>query len=384
MVQQKLVLAAKQKWAAEMPEGSYRLQSKWLENRSLFLESKEQRDAAMQKLKDAKLRADQSEIAFCHHEGYCRARFNGEKMLETHLEIEADELEDEVLLQALPFFESLDTKVQRRLKRAALGPPAGEEQEDKAAAKRRKKTKKAAAVLKQGKQDLQQLLQKHNRKEILQGMVPSAGGSKLGSFAAKMKLSLSGLLQPGKVQTKAAAKKAAAKKAAAKKPAAEKAAPKKPAAPETAEQESAGDAEHKSSKKHGGKGKLQKKASNKALEKKKKKKALKKALKQLEEVTEVAGAAPAAASAPAAAPAAGRGEAASAGLLRACRQALLRQDGCCRHAGLEKRGRDTACRLAAWSAELQERILAGPEPFAISEDEDYAESLPCREAEVAP
>ena len=189
-LQQKLVLAAKQKWAAELPEGSYRLQSKWLENRSLFLESKEVRDAAMLKLKDAKLRADQSEIAFCHHEGYCRARFNGEKMLETHLEIEADELDDEVLLQALPFFESLDTKVQRRLKRAALGPPGAENNDEKAAAKKRKRSKKARAVLKQGKKDLQELLQKHNRKEILQGMVPSAGGSKLGSFAAKMKLSL--------------------------------------------------------------------------------------------------------------------------------------------------------------------------------------------------
>ncbi|CAE7942481.1 unnamed protein product, partial [Symbiodinium sp. KB8] len=161
-LQQKLVLAAKQKWAAELPEGSYRLQSKWLENRSLFLESKE--------LKDAKLRADQSEIAFCHHEGYCRARFNGEKMLETHLEIEADELDDEVLLQALPFFESLDTKVQRRLKRAALGPPGAENNDEKAAAKKRKRSKKARAVLKQGKKDLQELLQKHNRKEILQGM----------------------------------------------------------------------------------------------------------------------------------------------------------------------------------------------------------------------
>ena len=343
----------------------------------------------MQKLKDAKLRADQSEIAFCHHEGYCRARFNGEKMLETHLEIEADELEDEVLLQALPFFESLDTKVQRRLKRAALGPPAGEEQEDKAAAKRRKKTKKAAAVLKQGKQDLQQLLQKHNRKEILQGMVPSAGGSKLGSFAAKMKLSLSGLLQPGKVQTKAAAKKAAAKKAAAKKPAAEKAAPKKPAAPETAEQESAGNAEHRSSKKHGGKGKLQKKASNKALEKKKKKKALKKALKQLEEVTEVAGAAPAAASAPAAAPAAAprqqerrssecrfapslQASPTTAGwVLSPCRLGKAVQRHCMSTCSLECRASgENSCRSRAFCH--------------ISEDEDYAESLPCREAEVAP
>ena len=209
----------------------------------------------MQKLKDAKLRADQSEIAFCHHAGYCRARFNGEKMLETHLEIEADELEDEVLLQALPFFESLDTKVQRRLKRAALRPPAGEKQEEKAAAQTERKVRRQEQS-NQGKKDLQQLLQKHSRMEILQAMVPSAGGSKLGSFAAKMKLSLSGLLKPGPVHTKAAAKKAAATTAAAKKPAAEKAAPKKPAALETAEQESAGDAEHKGSKKHGGKGKL--------------------------------------------------------------------------------------------------------------------------------
>ena len=157
--------------------------------------------------------------------------------------------------------------------------------------------------MKQGKKDLQELLQKHNRKEILQGMVPSAGGSKLGSFAAKMKLSLSGLLKPGPVHTKAAAKKAAAKTAAAKKPAAEKVAPKKPAALETAEQESAADAEHKSSKKHGGKGKLQKKASKKALEKGEKNKALKKALNLLEADTEVPASAPA--TAPAAASAAG-------------------------------------------------------------------------------
>ena len=335
-VQQKLVLAAKQKWAAELPEGSYRLQSKWLENRSLFLDSKEQRDAAMQKLKNAKLRADQSEIAYCHHEGYCRARVTGEQMLETHLEIEADELEDEVLLQALPFFESLDTKVQRRLKRAALGPPAGDEQQEKATALKRKKRKRAAAVLKQGKKDLQELLQKHNRKEILQGMVPSAGGSKLGSFAAKMKLSLCGLLKPGPVQTKAAAKKAAAKK-----PAAEKAAPKQPAALETAEQETAADAEHKSSKKQGGKGKLQKKASKKSLEKEKKKKALKKALKQLQEDTEVAGAAPA--SAPAAAPAAGSAAAPAA-------EEKQRVQVCSELAGKPYYGRMGVVALQAWKS----------------------------------
>ena len=70
MQAQKLVLAAEQEWAAELPQGSYRLQSTWLERRGLFMAEKEKRDEARKQLKDAKLRADQSEIAYCHHEGY--------------------------------------------------------------------------------------------------------------------------------------------------------------------------------------------------------------------------------------------------------------------------------------------------------------------------
>ena len=147
MLQQKLVLAASQDWALQLPEGSYRLQSKWLENRGLFMEDKETRAAALQKLQDSKARAAQCEIAYCHHEGYCRVRFNGEKLLEAHLEIEADELEDDVLLQALPLMQTLDSKVQRRLKRAAMENPEDQDKVHtellKSQAKARKKAEAA-------------------------------------------------------------------------------------------------------------------------------------------------------------------------------------------------------------------------------------------------
>ena len=95
-------------------EGSYRLQSRWLEHRGLFMEDKETRTAALQKLQDSQLSARLRTVTMK------ATAFNGEKLLETHLEIEVDELEDDVMLQTLPLMQTLDSKVQRRLKRAAM------------------------------------------------------------------------------------------------------------------------------------------------------------------------------------------------------------------------------------------------------------------------
>ena len=271
-------LAAEQEWAAELPQGSYRLQSTWLEQRGLFMAEKEKRDEAMKQLKDAKLRADQSEIAYCHHEGYSRARFNGEKLLETHLEVEVEELEEEVLLQALPYFQSLDPKVQRRLKKAALQPGEDERQlGQKQQAKNRLKQKRKRKELKAAKEAVQELRKTHNRSELLKSMVPTAGKTRLGSFAAKMQLSLGGLLKPGrptKEQQKALKDEA-------------KALQKKSKKQKKQDKKNQKKTELKKQLKYaGGKGKLQRQASEKSLKKDEKKKAVlkagKEAVKQLE------------------------------------------------------------------------------------------------------
>ena len=216
----------------------------------------------MKQLKDAKLRAAQSEIAYCHHEGYSRARFNGEKLLEMHLEVEVEELEEEVLLQALPYFQSLDTKVQRRLKRAALQPGADERERDqKQQAKNRVKQKRKRKELKAAKEALQELRKTQQKR----------ASEEHGAYCS------GGLLQPGrpsKEQQKALQGDA-------------KALQKKSKKQKKQEKKNQKKTELKKQSKYaGGKGKLQRQASEKSMKKDKKQKAAlkasKEALKQLE------------------------------------------------------------------------------------------------------
>ena len=96
-----LCRAGDEEWAKELPEGSYRYNSAWLEDRELFVQSEEKRKEALKYLKGGRKRAEQAELALSHDEGFVRCRANGDTLAEVHLEICVSDVEQEAAKQGL-------------------------------------------------------------------------------------------------------------------------------------------------------------------------------------------------------------------------------------------------------------------------------------------
>ena len=115
-LQGQLVEASHEAWAAELPEGSYRYPSRWLEERGNWVKDGKPVRADIQDIEDAEVLAAHLEAQFCQEEGYMQKvkSMGNLKLAHLHAVIEADEAEEELGASAA---DMMDPKAKRRLQK---------------------------------------------------------------------------------------------------------------------------------------------------------------------------------------------------------------------------------------------------------------------------
>ncbi|CAE8706526.1 unnamed protein product [Polarella glacialis] len=117
-----LVEASLQDWRQELPEGSYRYPSHWLEERGSLLKEGVPKMSALKDLEDAVTRAKDAEEYFCRSEGFLFrvASMKGLKLEEHHGVIECDGIQDgnNEELEGASLDDIMDSKQKRRIRKA--------------------------------------------------------------------------------------------------------------------------------------------------------------------------------------------------------------------------------------------------------------------------
>ena len=115
VLQQRLVEVSKQKWAEDMPEGSYRFPSRWLEERGEWMKNGRPSRSSIEDQELAEKAAADMEADFCRKEGYMQIiNANGKKFEEHHAVIEADAADEEDVTGACED-DMMDPKIRRIL-----------------------------------------------------------------------------------------------------------------------------------------------------------------------------------------------------------------------------------------------------------------------------
>ena len=125
----KLKEASLQEWAEDMPEGSYRFPSRWLEERGKWLKSDGKPiKATSEDVEYAEKKAIAAEAKFCHDEGFTYVvQSLGDKkvkLVEPRAEICCDDLAGGLEMSLATLEDIMDSKIKRRLKKA-LGQTVG-------------------------------------------------------------------------------------------------------------------------------------------------------------------------------------------------------------------------------------------------------------------
>jgi hypothetical protein len=176
-----------QKWCEEHPEGSYRLPSRWIEERGMFVDSagKPLKANYDEFSKAAKLAAN-AELEYCNEEGFAwkpKCLENKVTLPEEHAVIEFEAEGDDGTKDLASFVDQLPAKQRRRLKlvdlkvdiqslKAKAASKIDESGKDVKMAK-----KSAQVLLQKGREMLAEKMKTMSRQEALAAMVCRAGTS---------------------------------------------------------------------------------------------------------------------------------------------------------------------------------------------------------------
>ncbi|CAE8743180.1 unnamed protein product [Polarella glacialis] len=231
-----LVEASLQDWCQELPEGSYRYPSHWLEERGSWLKEGVPKMSALKDLEDAVTRAKDAEEYFCRSEGFLFrvASMKGLKLEEHHGVIECDAIQDgnNEELEGASLDDIMDSKQKRRIRKALkldddekLEMPAvddkKEQDQEKLQMEKLKKKHTMHVLMQKSKEKFRVMMQTMTRKEAIQSLLTAGGKKKKtkvqkqqkqmmksnvkGKFMTKVKASLK--KDPSSVEKKPCAKK---------------------------------------------------------------------------------------------------------------------------------------------------------------------------------
>ncbi|CAE8634053.1 unnamed protein product [Polarella glacialis] len=231
-----LVEASLQDWCQELPEGSYRYPSHWLEERGRWLKEGVPKMSALKDLEDAVTRAKDAEEYFCRSEGFLFrvASMKGLKLEEHHGVIECDAIQDgnNEELEGASLDDIMDSKQKKRIRKALkldddekLEMPAvddkKEQDQEKLQMEKLKKKHTMHVLMQISKEKFRVMMQTMTRKEAIQSLLTAGGKKKKtkvqkqqkqmmksnvkGKFMTKVKASLK--KDPSSVEKKPCAKK---------------------------------------------------------------------------------------------------------------------------------------------------------------------------------
>ena len=192
-LQMKLKEASLQQWTEDMPEGSYRFPSRWLEERGKWLKvDGKPMKATLEDMEDAERKAITAEAKFCHNEGYTYVVQSlvdkKVKLAEAHAEIGCDELAGGLEMHLANLEDIMDSKIKRRLRKALEQAEQGDEKKPQCLKKKDAERKARFVLLQAGKKKLQQMLKTMTKAEAISSMKLEAGRSKKRSVKPEAKV----------------------------------------------------------------------------------------------------------------------------------------------------------------------------------------------------